>query len=164
MDREGNSTSGPTMSSISTSGSTSASTASSGRTSRERTPHGQPQPHQSQHHQPNRPSGRQPRHPIHRESQHYPMAERCMCSSCHLSARLFPRTEDGRIMLPIVPGVRSPSAHAYGPTTHGYGGGGCVGENGDLMQYMLASNEGHLGEFVIGFRVFGNGYSELGWR
>lgn len=117
----------------------------SGRTNRDLTPHGAPHLHQTQQYQlPNR-SGRQTRHPIHRESQHYPMAERCMCSSCHLSSKLFPRTGDGRIVLPIVPLTRSPSAHPYGSAP-----GGCyVGESGDLAQYMLAPSDSQSGEFSV---------------
>ncbi|EKM76421.1 hypothetical protein AGABI1DRAFT_131249 [Agaricus bisporus var. burnettii JB137-S8] len=78
-------------------------------------------------------SARQTRNPIHRESQHYPMAERCMCSSCHLSAKLFPRTGDGRIVLPIVPVTRTQTAHAHNGS-HG-------AEGGDLTQYMLAPSD-----------------------
>lgn len=101
-------------------------------------------PSHPMHYLPNRTSGRQTRHAMHRESQHYPMAERCMCSSCHLSAKLFPRTEDGRIMLPIVPVTRSVSAHGHVPFghTHAY-----AGQPGDLVQYMLVPNE--FGEFRI---------------
>lgn len=67
-----------------------------------------------------------------------------MCSSCHLSAKLFPRTDDGRILLPTVPVARSGPSHAGGyPHDSGVV---YVGEGSDLMQYMLASSDGLSGE------------------
>lgn len=92
-------------------------------------------PHPGSHpHHPNRTGHRQAGAPIQRESQHYPMAERCMCSSCHLSAKLFPRTDDGRIVLPIVP------VHP----THG-GNIVCSASGSNLAQYMLAPSDEHSG-------------------
>jgi hypothetical protein len=116
----------------------------SARTSHDRTPQATPHLYLSQHHlHPNHPPGRQARVPMQREPQHYPMAERCMCSSCHLSAKLFPRTDDGRIVLPIVPVAHSASNQAGGYTQGG--DAVYVRDGGDLVQYMLAPGDGNSG-------------------
>jgi hypothetical protein len=130
----------------------------SGRIARDTAIDTAPHPHQQV---PSR-SARQTRNPIHRESQHYPMAERCMCSSCHLSAKLFPRTGDGRIMLPVVPVARTHATAHVHIGNHG-------AEGSDLTQYMLASNDipgGELGVSFILKRIYSirllSSYSGLG--
>jgi hypothetical protein len=116
-----------------------SSSSISGHIGRDSVMNAAPHPHQQQ--VPSR-SARQTRNPIHRESQHYPMAERCMCSSCHLSAKLFPRTGDGRIMLPVVPVTRTHAATHAHIGHHG-------AEGSDLTQYMLAPNDIQGGELGV---------------
>ncbi|KXN84464.1 hypothetical protein AN958_12439 [Leucoagaricus sp. SymC.cos] len=139
MERGRNTISPPT-SAFSSSGLPLSSATPSTRADHDRPPPLLAHSHTGPHHlHPNRPVGRQPRAPIQREPQHYPMADRCMCSTCHLSAKLFPRTDDGRILLPVVPVNRSGSSHPDGRTHSG--SAVYVGEGGDLVQYMLAPGD-----------------------